>query len=126
MWQFYTKTLSSPKGISLFYTPFQNKLNFTHSLPYQKWESYLDKTFTPTQWQCTFITIYKASRCVNHWEGTFSKNISEMVPHTVLNGKILSLQLPIVLERMWCCGHANILPVFRGAYLDVSHASQDS
>lgn len=68
VWQFYTKTPIAPKRKSLFYNLFQNKVTFTKPPPFKKWELDLEESFTQTQWQSALRTIYKASRCVNHWE----------------------------------------------------------
>lgn len=56
------------KGTSLFYNLFQHKLTFIKIPPYQKWEADLGKNYTTSQWQSAYTAIYKASKCVNHWE----------------------------------------------------------
>lgn len=68
VWQFYTKTPITPKGISLFCNLFQNKVTFTKPPPFKKWELDLEESFSKAQWQSTLRTVYKISRCVNHWE----------------------------------------------------------
>lgn len=69
-WQYLQCTSSSIKGTSLFYNLLQNKLVFSKSAPYSKWESDLGETFTTQQWQLAFKTIYQTSKCANHWELT--------------------------------------------------------
>lgn len=67
-WRFYTTNPTPLKGISLFYNLFQQKLNFTKSHPYRRWESNLGMTITGSQWQYALWSLYKDSRCINHWE----------------------------------------------------------
>lgn len=68
VWRFYNTSPTPQKGISFFYNLFQNKLQFVKSQPFSKWETDLGVTITEVQWQQAFRSLYKASRCINHWE----------------------------------------------------------
>lgn len=67
-WRFLSALPPTPKGISVFYNLFQDKLTYTKSPSYLKWETDLGTSYTSKQWQSAFKSIYKASHCMNHWE----------------------------------------------------------
>lgn len=108
-WPFYTNSPTPPKGISFFNNLFQHILTFTKYPPYQKWEANLGKSFTTFKWQCTLKTIYKPSKCVNHWEQ--SKKLALMwylTPYRV--SKFCQTNSPLCWRD--CGGVGNILHTF--------------
>lgn len=97
--QYFINKPPSVNETSLFYNLLQNKLIFHKATPYLKWKTDLGKSFTTYQWQSAFKSIYKASKCTNHWE--LSHKIAlrwYLTPYRI--SKFL-VHNPTLLERLW-------------------------
>lgn len=69
-WAFLTSSIPLKKGITLFYNIFQQKTTFIKSTPHLQWETDLQQTFSPLQWQRACKVTQRATRCSTLWEIT--------------------------------------------------------
>lgn len=69
-WNFLSKSNPKNKGISLLYSNIYLESTSQKSVHMIKWEETLNQNYTIKQWQTAIKSIYKYSKCTNHWEMT--------------------------------------------------------
>lgn len=67
-WKFLTSHTLTTKGISLFYSPLQNKDVFTKSPPMIIWKWDLRQVLTDDQWKMAICYSQRVPHCINHCE----------------------------------------------------------
>lgn len=74
IFQFYSCTSYTKKGISLLYSTLNDDWPCSQLATLNNWEEELSTPITQAMWQQAFRLAFEAYRCSNHWE-SYQRNI---------------------------------------------------